>query len=146
MLYLMPLILGFSKYFIDNMSARFLKKLYTGKRLRHKASIVKWKYRHGAGMPGVYFVTLIEDGPDLLEIYPVDTLMQAYYRKKSPLVVGMAEGYGEALEIVENILTDVHTKAGGYDTKEYFRALEGRPATEKPVGTDMAECPKGRGQ
>ena len=72
--------------------------------------------------PFVYIIALANND-DLLEIYHSGMLKQKYYKKKKnvPYIVGIASGYGEAVELVISILEDVLHATGGYDVKSFFK-------------------------
>lgn len=100
----------------------FSKKLYISPSLEKKYRRVKWKLRTGRPQPLIFVIALTK-GEDLLEIYHSAMLKQHYYRQKehSPYIVGIANGYSAAVDLVSNILCDVYTTTGGFDVKAYFR-------------------------
>lgn len=99
----------------------FSKKLYLSPSLEKKRRKIIWKLRTGRPQPKIYMVSLAK-GDDLLEIYHSGILKQRYYRKKenAPYIVGIANGYGEAVDLVIEILQDVWAATGGYNVKTYF--------------------------
>ncbi|MDE7031368.1 MAG: hypothetical protein K2P63_15595 [Lachnospiraceae bacterium] len=99
----------------------FSKKLYISPSLDKKCGNVKWKLRTGRPQPFLYVIALARNN-DLLEIYHSGMLKQKYYRKKknAPYIVGIAEGYGGAVDLVIEILQDVLRETGAYDVKAYF--------------------------
>lgn len=100
----------------------FSKKLYTSPSLDKKCGKVKWKLRTGRPQPLVYVIALAKNN-DLLEIYHSGMLKQKYYRKKenAPYIVGIATGYGGAVDLVIDIVQDVFQETGGYDVKTFFQ-------------------------
>ncbi len=50
-------------------------------------------------------------------------LKQKYYRKKAnaPYIVGIATGYGGAVDLVMDIIEDVFRETGAYDVKSFFK-------------------------
>lgn len=81
-----------------------------------------WKLRTGRPQPLIYIIALAPNN-DLLEIYHSGMLKQKYYKKKenAPYIVGIASGYGGAVEQVIQIIQDVLGATGGYDVKSYFK-------------------------
>lgn len=69
-------------------------------------------------MPFVYVITLSEQN-DLMDIYHNALLKQPYYRKNPPYVIGIADSYSAAVDLVQNILMDVNSQTGGYDIKSF---------------------------
>lgn len=104
------------------MPMRFCRKLYISPSLGEKRGKIIWKLRTGRPQPFIYIIALAKNN-DLLEIYHSGMLKQKYYKKKAnaPYIVGIASGYGGAVEQVMDILQDVFCATGGYDVKAYFK-------------------------
>ena len=97
---------------------RFHKELYVGASIRNVRK-VKWKLKHHAGQLRVFVITL-SGGRDELEIYHCAFLQQRYYKKYPPYIVGIAGGYDEAVELLQQMVSDIYEKTGNYQLKEYF--------------------------
>ena len=80
------------------------KDLYVGESIVHKTKKVKWKIMHNAGQIGIYVITLASNTQNLLDIIPSYELMQKGYPKKDMVVVGLAKGYDEAIEVAASIV------------------------------------------
>lgn len=104
------------------MTMRFCRKLYISSSLEKKRRKIMWKLRTGRPQPLIYIIALAPNN-DLLEIYHSGMLKQKYYKKKenAPYIVGIASGYGGAVEQVIQIIQDVLGATGGYDVKSYFK-------------------------
>lgn len=100
---------------------RFSRKLYISPSLDKKCGTIKWKLRTGRPQPTIYIIALAKNS-DLLEIYHSGILRQKYYKKKqnAPYIVGIATGYGGAVDLVIDIIQDVLRETGAYDVKAYF--------------------------
>ena len=100
---------------------RFCSKLYISPSLAKKRRKIIWKLRAGYPQPLIYVIALAGND-DLLEIYHSGILRQKYYKKKAnaPYIVGIACGYGDAVECVIDIIRDVLESTGSYDVKAYF--------------------------
>ncbi len=96
----------------------FAKDLYLGKSIR-KPEKLKWKLRHGAGTFNVQVITLAENS-DQLEIYPGAVMKQKYFPVSSLYVVGLAGNYGEALELVTQMITEALQATGKADAKAFL--------------------------
>ena len=96
----------------------FYKNLYTSPSLQKKKRQIVWKLKTGKTLPFVYVITLSEQN-DLMEIYHSVILKQPYYRKNPPYVIGIADSYQSAVELVQNILLDVSSQAGDFDMKAF---------------------------
>ncbi len=97
---------------------KFYKNLYIGETIKD-AKKVKRKLATGAGQLGIYVITLCK-GRDQLEIYHAAFLQQKYYRKNPPFIVGIANGYGEAVEIIQKIAEETYASNGSGDLKNYI--------------------------
>ena len=100
---------------------RFSRKLYISPSLDKKCGKVKWQLRTGRPQPAIYVIALARNN-DLLEIYHSAMLRQKYYKKKenAPYIVGIAVGYGGAVDLVMEIIQDVLRETGAYDVKAHF--------------------------
>lgn len=105
---------------------RFCKDLYVSPSLAKKRKKIIWKLRTGRPQPTIYVVALAQND-DLFEIYHSGMLKQRYYKKKenAPYIVGLAQGYDGAVDLVIDMLEDVLSSTGGYDVKAYFRPGKG---------------------
>lgn len=93
---------------------KWYNNLYVGenaKRRKHK--IIMRSIRHKPQV-GVYLITLPLNDDNSLEIYPSYILLQKYYRKRKLMVVGISEGYDEALIVMQEILMDCYNKTGQF--------------------------------
>ncbi len=97
---------------------KFYKYLYIGDTVTDPAK-VKWKLKHHAGVQ-VYVVT-IASGADQLEIFHSAYLKQKYYRYHPPVIVGIASGYEEAVQIIVNITQECVEIMGNCNLKEYLK-------------------------
>ena len=69
---------------------------------------------------GIYLITLPEKN-GLLEIYPSYIFTKAdIYKEKNLTVVGIADGYDEAVDMVSTSVLDCYNSQGDFDLKKYF--------------------------
>lgn len=99
----------------------FSRKLYTPLSLKDKRRKIIRKLKTGRPQPMIYVIALAKNS-DLFEIYHSGMLKQKYYKRKenAPYIVGFAEGYNQAVEVVMEILSDVFHETKGYDVKAFF--------------------------
>lgn len=100
------------------MYMRFHRELYVDNSIRNVRK-VKWKLKHHDGQLRI-FVIALSPGRDELEIYHCALLQQKYYKKYPPYIVGIAGGYDNAVELLQQMVADIYRKTGGYALKEYF--------------------------
>lgn len=97
---------------------KFYKYLYIGDTVTEPAK-VKWKLKHHAGVQA--YVITIASGVDQLEIIHSAYLKQRYYRYHPPIIVGIASGYDEAVQIIVKITKECVEAMGNCNLKEYLK-------------------------
>ena len=100
---------------------RWYEDLYVSESIRHKIEKIKWKIRHNAGQIDIYVITLASNPQNLLDIIPAQELMQKAYPKQELYVIGLARGYGDALELVKQIIDEVYGQTGGFAIASYLQ-------------------------
>ena len=96
------------------------KNLYVGDTAKKKEKKIRRKINNGSGMIGVYVITLAANPADHLEIISSNYLLQKPLRARCPMIVGIAEGYEEALELVEESAGEVWEKTGGVQIRAFL--------------------------
>ena len=99
---------------------KWYKKLYIGDNAKKKVPSVIKKVNQGKLQYDIYLITLASNEKNLLEIIQANQLIQKTLRKLCPMIVGMASGYGEALEVVEKIVEETYLKQGDTDVRRYL--------------------------
>lgn len=94
--------------------------LYVGESIIHKTGRVKWKIRHNAGQIDIYVITLASNEQNLLDIIPAQELLQPAYPKQDLVVVGLAKGYDEALEVAASIVDEVFKNTKTFAVRTYL--------------------------
>ncbi len=100
---------------------RWYKKLYISESAKKQRYKIVWKVKHKAGLLGTYLITVPLFGNNQLEIINSSELLQTHYNYTTTCIVGIAVGYEEALELVEQIVSDVLTETENVNLREYFR-------------------------
>ncbi|HAT88368.1 MAG TPA: hypothetical protein DCS73_01170 [Roseburia sp.] len=95
-------------------------KLYVGESIVHKTKKIKWKIMHNAGQIGIYVITLASNRQNLLDIIPSYELMQRGYPKREMVIVGLAKGYDEAVEVAASIVDEVYRNTGTFAVRTYL--------------------------
>ncbi len=95
--------------------------LYLGESIREeKLDKIKKKLEKKPLLSGVVLIALSRNASDQLEIYEARQLVQSYYRKHPPYVVGLAGSREEAEKIVEQMVRDCVENRGDCALKEYL--------------------------
>lgn len=101
-------------------------RLYVGERAKkHRFSIIQG-IRGERCRPGIYVITPASNGNNILDIYPAMILKNPYYKKKELLVLGIADGYQEALELAGTIVQEMYQKTGGFCLKDFLKESSGK--------------------
>ena len=80
-----------------------------------------WKLKHGKLSNDFYVVVLPAQGSsNLLELLQVKEAMKAEKRGEELVVVGIAAGKEEAMEIAGRIVDTVYQQTGDLKVKDYF--------------------------
>ena len=94
--------------------------LYMGEKARkHRFSIIR-NIRRGAFCPGIYVITPPSNGNNILDIYPAYMLLFGAYKKQEFKILGIAQGYQEALLLAGTIVTENNEKTGGFCLEEFL--------------------------
>lgn len=104
----------------------FYKNMYISPRVRDPGRVKKDLAR-GKGHLLIYVLTLSgvpsageEAGRPVLEIMHCANLQQPWYRMNPPLIVGLAEGKEDAVELVETITKESFHMTGRWNAAEYL--------------------------
>lgn len=96
-------------------------KLYLGDSINEKKldKIMK-KLKNKPLFSGVYLIAISRSASDQLDIFDAKQLVQSYYKKNPPYVVGIAGNREEAVELVERIVRECLESRGDCALKEYL--------------------------
>lgn len=130
---------------------QFYRDLYVSPKIRHPEQ-VKWRLRHHAGSLALYVITLCDEtlsekrAPShrvsssvecsgkqaeharmgQLLLFHCINLQQPYEKKHCPMIIGIAEGRTEALELVRRITQECVEKTGGADLVPFLAKRDSR--------------------
>lgn len=111
---------------------KWYPKLYIGSGAQPNAGKIIRKLKKNTIQPGIYVITLAENGQDMLDILPSVMLQQTKVREQLPMIVGLAKGKREALELARQIVQDTFDATGGCDVPGYLRGqADGGNVTEE---------------
>lgn len=68
----------------------------------------------------VFLITVSRNASDQLDIFAARQLVQTYYKKHPPHVVGIAGSHEEAVELVEQLVQECLKARGDCALKEYL--------------------------
>ena len=97
---------------------KWFENLYIGYNLLDKKNQVIKKIKKGKPMFNV--ITLPQNDYDTLELYPSNVLIQKWYMNSDMVVVGIAEGKEEALDMMTLIIMECYERTGGCKVKDFI--------------------------
>lgn len=109
---------------------RWYRKLYVGETAKKDRYRIVGKVRHGRLQKNIYLITIASNKKNLLDIYPSNTMLWNYFKQSDVLIVGIAKGYDEAVELACRIVTEVYERTGGFDVRSYIRERNGKKQPE----------------
>jgi len=102
---------------------RYYKYLYLADGIRKKDKIIR-KLEEKKLQMNIYVITLARNEKNHLEIYNSMVLRQPDFPYDDFFVVGIAKGYEDAVEMVEEIVQEVYNKTKGADIRSYILERE----------------------
>ena len=102
----------------------FYKKMYISPKIRDPRRI-RQDLQRGKGHLTVYLLVLTEgpEGRPQLEIMHCANLQTEYYRVHPPLIVGMAEGKTDAIDMVKEMTQEAFEMTGQWNAALYLHSL-----------------------
>lgn len=99
---------------------KWYPELYVGAHAKKKQKKIIRKLKTNAGMLDVYLVTLAANGEDIFDIISSAWLQQKAVRRNLPMIVGIACGYEEAVELAVGIVEEVYRETGDVRVQSYL--------------------------
>ena len=103
---------------------KYYYNLYANDTIRENKMRILSKIDRGEIVFGKYLVVLTQNEKNHLEFYDSAYVTQNFVEKKDLFVIGIAEGYGGAVKIVEEIVNEVLRVTGGTDIRNYLQAQQ----------------------
>lgn len=100
------------------------KDLYVGKMAkRHQGRIIT-NVEDRRFQSRVYLITLPVNTKNTLEIVPSSNLLQSIVYNRTPMIIGIAEGYDEAMAMVTAIIQETYAETKTTDVASYLKSKE----------------------
>lgn len=93
---------------------------YMGEGVKSSASLRR-KINRGKAAPGIYLVTLSHNPNNIMEIIPAVVLVQKAAYDLCPLILAMAKGKDEAIDLAGKIAEACYQETGSFQIKEYIK-------------------------
>ena len=100
---------------------RYHSRLYLSEGITEKKlDKIKKKLEKKPLFSGAFLIAVSANPSDQLEIFDARQLVQSYYEKNPPYVVGITESRGEAIALIEQIVQECLRERGDCALKEYL--------------------------
>ena len=105
---------------------RFLKTLYIGESARNTAEQMVEDVRSGRYVKDVYVLIEPLGEGEQIQVLQSYYLRQRYYQERDPMVLGVAKGKSEAIQLVVQMTQEAQDHFGRPDLRAYVRLLTER--------------------
>ena len=102
---------------------KFLKDLYIGEKARENAEQNVDDVRSGRYVKDLYALITSVSGVNQVEMLPSFYLRQQYYQEAEPVILGVAIGRGEAMELARQLTEEAVARFGTPDLRAYVKLL-----------------------
>ncbi|MFQ9515140.1 MAG: hypothetical protein ACLRZ9_04850 [Eubacterium sp.] len=99
---------------------RWYDDLYVGYNLLDRKRQIMRKIKNGKVQFNKYVIALPFNDYDVLDIYPSNILIQKWYKDSDMVIVGIAEGMEEAMDMMQLIIMDCLNATGDVKVKKYI--------------------------
>ncbi len=103
---------------------KYYYDIYTNDSLKGKKEKLLSQIERGEFVFNKYLVVLTQNEKNHLEFYDSAFVTQNMVEKEHLFVIGLAEGYGGAVSIVETIVNEVLQMTGGTNIRAYLLARQ----------------------
>ncbi len=98
---------------------KFYKDLYISSSIKKTKFQIKYIISHHP-LRTSYYVICISRNSDQLDLFHSKYLIQRYYKKKPPYIIGVAKNKQDAFLLVQHIIEDIYNKTNSANVKSYF--------------------------
>ena len=99
---------------------RWYNHLYVGEKAAKKRFALIQKIRRGEKDWSVYVIIPALGGNNILDICSAAEFSRPHYQERDPLVLGIAAGYWEALEVAGRIVDEMYRATGGFSLEQFL--------------------------
>lgn len=110
---------------------KYYHNLYLSDGLKEKKEGIIYKLAHDKIQLNKYVIVLAENANNNLEFYDAALLLQRGWKKRRLFVVGIADGFEEALYLVEKIAQEVYDVTGDIKIRKYLLEQQKKFEEEK---------------
>ena len=104
----------------DCMNMEFYRELYVSPSLKSREKKLRSRLEKGKFGPDLYLIVLAQGKQNPLEFFSTILLKQHVFEAAPLFVVGIADGYAGAVDLVEEIVSDVYRKTQDVRVREFI--------------------------
>lgn len=104
----------------DCMNMEFYRGLYVSPSLKSREKKLRRRLEKGKFWPDLYLIVLAQGKQNPLEFFSTILLKQHVFEATPLFVVGIADGYAGAVDLVEEIVSDVYRKTQDVKVREFI--------------------------
>lgn len=105
---------------VMNMHVKCFCNLFVSESLKKRKNRIIKELMVQKFRPSVYIITLSQGEQNHLEFFSALLLQQHIFENEDLFVVGIANGYEDAIDLVEQIVQQVIAQTGGTDIRRYI--------------------------
>lgn len=103
---------------------KWYKNLYVGDNAKKEERRIRRKIEKGRIIPGIFLITYASNPDNQLDIIPSALLKQKTVYQRCPMIIGIASGYEEALEIVSGLADQAYRQEEAESIRSYLKQHE----------------------
>lgn len=95
-------------------------RLLIGEKLEKKKEKIIASINKREATFGVYCIAFASNPSNLFDILDANELLYPHYKKVNVHIVGLAKGWDEAVDLVQEMILEVYRNTGEFDVRSYF--------------------------
>ena len=99
---------------------RWYNYLYVGEKAKKAREDIVGNIKEGKIQLNKYALALPFNDSDILDIIPTIVLKQKRYLDSDLVIVGIADGKSEAMDLMQEIIMECYSNTKGFDLKSYI--------------------------
>lgn len=96
------------------------KNLYLGDNVKKKEKKIIRRVEDGKPVADIFLITLASNPANLLEIFRANLLLHKPLAQRCPMIVGIAKGREEAVELVRRLVEETWNSRRDTDVRSYL--------------------------
>ena len=94
--------------------------LYLGESVKHKSRQLRFQLYRRKPVKDIWLITLASNGRDALDLVSSTYLIQPLFAEQLPMVIGLAKGRAEAIDVVTEMTEACYAETGDADLRSWL--------------------------